>query len=99
MKTIIENLVNKIKTNDGISHESVYNNIDYETTIQIEKQVESDGHWLDVDFEVEVLVDMFGTRNQEINYVNYKVWKDGEEVKLSDENSDYLFELLQKRQW
>ena len=46
MKTIIKNLVNKIKTNDGISHDSIYNNIDYETTIQINKQVESDGYWL-----------------------------------------------------
>lgn len=99
MKTIIKNLVNKIKTNDGISHDSIYNNIDYETTIQINKQVESDGYWLDIDFEVEIYIDLFGTRTQELNYVNYKFLKDGEEVKLSDENSDYLYELLQKRHW
>jgi hypothetical protein len=99
MKTILNNLVSKIKTNDGYSHESIYDNIDYETTIQINKQVESDGYWLDVDFEVEIMVDLFGMRNQELNYVDYKVWKDGDEVTLNDENSDYLFELLQKRRW
>ena len=99
MRTILENLVNKIKTVDGISHKSIYKNLDYEITKLIDKQVESDGYWLDINFEVEMYVGLFGSIIQELSYVNYKLWKEGEGVVLSNENSDYLYELLQNREW